>query len=102
MQLSTRCSRSMICSVGGPRDPVYGVTEPGMEPLHTRRCECGAVDCVAVIEMTWAEQDEVDHTDDRPVRWAIWPGHEPQGGRAWHIVRETDRFVVVEVEEAHS
>jgi hypothetical protein len=70
-----------------------------MDALRTRRCECGAIDCVAVIEMTWAEQDEVDHANGR---WAVLPGHEPRGGRNWHIVQETDRFVVVEVEEAHS
>jgi hypothetical protein len=77
----------------------YGVTEPGIGALRTRRCECGAIDCVAVIEMTWAEQDEVDHADGM---WVVLPGHMPQGGRSWRIVQETDRFVVVEVEEAHS
>jgi hypothetical protein len=50
------------------------------------------------IRMTWAEQDEVDHADDR---WAVSPGHEPQGGQSWRVVEETDRFVVVEIEEAH-
>jgi hypothetical protein len=70
-----------------------------MNALHTRRCECGAVDCAAVIEMTWAEQDEVDHAEGW---WAVRPGHEPQGGRSWRTIRETDRYVVVEVEETHS
>ena len=84
----------------GPQRPANGVTESGMDALRTRRCECGAADCVAVVEMTWAEQDEVDHrTDDW---WVVLPGHEPQGGRSWRTVQETDRFVVVEVEEAHS
>ena len=75
------------------------MTEPGMDALHTRRCECGAVDCDAVIEMTWAEQDEVDRTDGW---WVVRPGHEPQGGRSWRTVQETDRFAVVEVVETHS
>jgi hypothetical protein len=51
------------------------------------------------VEMTWAEQDEVDHADRW---WVVRPAHKPQGGRSWRIVQETDRFVVVEVEEAHS
>ena len=71
----------------------------GMDGVRTRRCECGAADCVAVLEMTWAEQDEADHVDGR---WAILPGHTPRGGRSWRTVRETDRFVLVEVEEAHT
>ena len=70
-----------------------------MDALRTRRCECGAIDCVAVIAVTWAEQDEVDHANGR---WVVLPGHEPQGGRSWRIVQETDRFVVVGVEEAQS
>ena len=70
-----------------------------MDAVRTRRCECGAPECVAVTEMTWAEQDEVDHAESL---WVVRPGHKPQGGRGWRIVRETDRFVVVEVEEAHS
>jgi len=81
------------------RVPRYRMTEHGMDGLRTRRCECGAVECAAVIQMTWAEQDEVDHADGW---WAVRPGHEPQGGRSWRIVQETDRFVVVEVEEAHT
>ena len=81
------------------RVPRYRMTEHGMDGLRTRRCECGAVECAAVIQMTWAEQDEVDHADGL---WAVRPGHEPQGGRSWRIVQETDRFVVVEVEETHT
>jgi hypothetical protein len=49
--------------------------------------------------MTWAEQDKVDHADGW---WVVRPGHEPQGGRSWRTVRETDRYVVVEIEETHS
>lgn len=76
-----------------------GVTEHGMDGLRTRRCECGAADCAAFIEITWAEQDDADHADGW---WVVSPGHEPQGGRSWRVVRENDRFMVVEVEEAHS
>lgn len=68
-----------------------------MDALRTVRCECGAADCDATIQMSWAEQDAVDHTDLR--WWVVHPGHEPRGGRSWRIVQETDRFVVVEVEE---
>ena len=72
----------------------------GFDGLRTRRCECGAADCTAIIEMSWAEQDEVDQGDLR--WWAVAPGHEPRGGRRWRVIRETDRFVVVEVEEEES
>jgi hypothetical protein len=74
--------------------------EYGFDALRTRRCECGAENCTSIIEMTWAEQDEVDHGS--PELWIITPGHAPQGARSWRIVRETDRFVVVAVEEADS
>jgi hypothetical protein len=65
-----------------------------MDALRTRRCECGAPDCTAVVQITWAEQDEADHADS--ALWIVSPGHEPRGAR---IVRANDRFVVVEVEE---
>ena len=52
------------------------------------------------MEMTWAEQDEVDHGS--PELWIIAPDHEPQGAQSWRVVRETDRFAVVAVEEADS
>jgi hypothetical protein len=45
--------------------------------------------------MSWAEQDAVDHND----HWVVSPGHEPRGGRSWRVIRATDRFVVVEIEE---
>ena len=96
---AARGDRSTMSSGVRRRRSAYRVTEPGMGALRKRRCECGAIDCAAVIEMTLSEQDEVDHADDW---WAVLPGHEPQGGRSWRIVQETDRFVVVEVEEAHS
>ena len=72
------------------------MTEYGHDALRKRRCECGAADCAAVIEMTWAEQDRADHVDGR---WAIHPEHTPRGGRRWSVVEETDRYVIVEVEE---
>lgn len=72
--------------------------EYGFDALRTRRCECGAESCTAVIEISWAEQDEVDH--GAPELRIVAPGHEPQGARSWRVVRETDRFVVVEVAEA--
>jgi hypothetical protein len=46
--------------------------------------------------MTWAEQDRADHVDRR---WAIHPEHTPRGGRRWSVVEQTDRYVIVEVEE---
>jgi hypothetical protein len=64
-------------------------------PLRTRRCECGAVDCTAVLEMSWEEQDAVDHNG----HWGVSPGHEPRGARSWRVIRRTDRFVVVEIDE---
>jgi hypothetical protein len=45
--------------------------------------------------MTWEEQDRADHT---PRRWAIAPGHTPRGGVRW-VIEETDRFVIVEIDE---
>ena len=65
------------------------------QQLRTRRCECGAADCTAVVEMSWEEQDAADHAG----HWVVTPAHEPLGGRSWRVIRATDRFVVVEVEE---
>ena len=72
------------------------MTDSGFDALRTRRCECGAADCVATVEMTWDEEDRADHV---PGRWAIHPGHTPRGGLSWSVVEETARFVIVEVEE---
>jgi hypothetical protein len=72
-------------------------TEYGFDALRTRRCECGAESCTAIIEISWAEQDDVDH--GAPELWIVAPGHQPQGARSWRVVRETDRFRVVEVQE---
>jgi hypothetical protein len=65
------------------------------EQLRSRRCECGAADCTAVVQMLWEEQDAVDHND----HWVVAPGHQPRGGRSWRIVSATDRFAVVAIEE---
>jgi hypothetical protein len=75
------------------------MTEESMDVLRTRRCECGAADCAVLVEISWEEQDEVDHADTN-TWWIVSPEHEPQGARSWRVVRETDRFMVVEVEEA--
>jgi hypothetical protein len=72
--------------------------EYGFDARRSRRCECGAESCTAIIELSWAEQDEVDH--GAPELWILAPGHEPHGAKSWRIVRETDRFRVVEVQEA--
>ena len=53
---------------------------------------------MAIIEISWAEQDEVDQ--GAPELWIVAPGHEPQGARSWRVVQETDRFLVVAVDEA--
>jgi hypothetical protein len=68
----------------------------GWDSPQSRRCECGAADCDAVIYMTWEEQDRADHVERR---WAIAPGHTPRGGISWRIVEQHERFVIVEVEE---
>ena len=67
----------------------------GWETPRPRRCECGAVDCAAVVYMTWDEQDRTDHT---PRRWAIAVGHTPRGGVRWRVIEETDRFLIVEID----
>jgi len=46
--------------------------------------------------MTWDEQDRADHV---PRRWAIARGHLPRGGVRWRVVEESDRFVIVEIDE---
>jgi hypothetical protein len=68
----------------------------GWETPQARRCECGAADCDAVIFMTWDEQDRADHV---PQRWTIARGHTPHGDARWRVVEETDRFVIVEIDE---
>ena len=68
----------------------------GFDALRTRRCECGAAECDAIIEMTWAEQDRADHVERR---WTLHPDHTPRGARRWTVVEQTDRYLIVEVEE---
>ena len=68
----------------------------GWETPQARRCECGAADCDAVIYMTWEEQDKADHVPDR---WTIARGHTPCGAARWRVIEETDRFVIVEIDE---
>jgi hypothetical protein len=68
----------------------------GWDVPQARRYECGADDCDAVIYMTWDEQDRADHA---PKRWAIAPGHTPRGGVRWRLIEETERFLIVEIDE---
>jgi hypothetical protein len=71
----------------------------GWNTPQRRGCECGAADCEAVVYMTWDEQDRADHTPPgTPIRWTVAPGHIPRGGKLC-IIEETDRFVIVEIEE---
>jgi hypothetical protein len=46
--------------------------------------------------MTWDEQDRADHAARR---WAIAPGHTPRGGVRWRLIEETERFLIVEIDE---
>ena len=72
--------------------------EFGFDALRTRRCECGAADCDAVVQITWAEEDAADHGPARNL-WIVHPGHTVRGARSWRVVEENERFVVVEAEE---
>ena len=72
----------------------------GWDTPQARRCECGGAECDAVVYMTWEEQDRTDH--HVPQHWAIAPGHVPRGGVRWRVIEETDRFVIVEIDEHHS
>jgi hypothetical protein len=70
----------------------------GFDALRSRRCECGAADCNAVVRMSWEEQDAVDHVSGR---WAVAPGHVLRGAASSRVVAETDRYVVFEAVEEH-
>jgi hypothetical protein len=74
------------------------MSEYGFDALRERRCECGAAACTAVIQISWHEADLVDHHLSGR-QWLVAPGHEPQGGKGWRVVKETERFVVVEIAE---
>jgi hypothetical protein len=65
--------------------------------LHTRRCECGALDCTAEIEATWEEDDAVDHSGEN--LWIVAPGHQLLGAREAVIVSANERFSVVRAVE---
>jgi hypothetical protein len=65
--------------------------------LPTRRCECGAADCGALIQISHEEQDAVDH-DSRNL-WIVAPGHSLRGARKAVVVVEYARYSVVEAEE---
>jgi hypothetical protein len=73
-------------------------TPPTDERLHTRRCECGAPDCTAVIEASWDEQDAVDHSGRN--LWIVAPGHDLRGARRAAVLSTNERFsVVLAIEE---
>ena len=65
--------------------------------LRTRRCECGAADCGALIQISHEEQDAVDH-DSRNL-WIVAPGHPLRGARKAVVVMECPRYSIVEAEE---
>ena len=65
--------------------------------LHTRRCECGALDCTAEIEVTWEEDDAVDHSGEN--LWIVAPGHQLLGAREAVVVSANERFSVVRAVE---
>ena len=65
--------------------------------LHTRRCECDALDCTAEIEVTWEEDDAVDHSGEN--LWIVAPGHQLLGAREAVVVSARERFSVVRVVE---
>ena len=64
---------------------------------HTRRCECGALDCTAEIEVTWEEDDAVDHSGEN--LWIVAPGHQLLGAREAVVVSANERFSVVRAVE---
>jgi hypothetical protein len=54
-------------------------------------CECSQIDCTSKVEMS---PDEYRSVRERPAHFLVVPGHvDPDHER---IVRQTDRFVVVE------
>ena len=94
---TTRTERHEVVGSAGVADAANSFwVATGWETPRARRCECGAAECDAVIYMKWDEQDRADHV---PRRWTIAPGHIPRGGARWRVVEETDRFVIVEIDE---
>jgi hypothetical protein len=65
--------------------------------LRRRRCECGALDCIAEAEVTWEEDDAVDHSGENP--WIVAPGHQLLGAREAVVVSGNERFSVVRAVE---
>jgi hypothetical protein len=62
-----------------------------------RRCECGAVACIAEIPISWEEQDAVDHSPYD--LWVVAPGHEITVARRAVTIIANDRYSVVRVDE---
>jgi hypothetical protein len=69
--------------------------EFGPDALRTRRCECGAADCTADIQISWAEQDLGDH----PGCWLLHPDHEIRGARSFEVITLNERFKIVSAVE---
>jgi hypothetical protein len=72
-----------------------GAASDGEETIGFH-CECGrGGGCTERIWMTPAEYDVVRTQDDR---FAVFPGHET--GVIEHVVRRTDRYVIVDKVDA--
>lgn len=69
----------------------------GHEQLHKRRCECGAADCCAEVDVTWDEDDAVEHSGEN--LWIVAPGHQLLGAREAVVVSSNERFSVVRAVE---
>ena len=67
------------------------------ERLHKRRCECGAADCRTEVDVTWAEDDAVNHSAEN--LWIVAPDHQLHGARESVIVSSNERFSVVRAVE---
>jgi hypothetical protein len=74
--------------------------DPYTEQRRLRRCECGAVDCVAKIPITLDEEDAVDHSGRN--LWIVAPDHELLGAREATMISSNERFSVVEAIEEPS
>jgi hypothetical protein len=71
-------------------------TDSAEDRLHPFRCECGALGCNQLIELTMPEYEAVRA---HPTRFALTPGHDiPEAER---VVERHDRYAVVQkVEDA--
>jgi hypothetical protein len=54
-------------------------------------CECGEDGCSATLELTTTEYDDAHRQRDR---FVVAPGHEDE--QIEHVVKRTDRFLVVD------